>query len=220
MISYEAVSASGLTETFNTRVERDAFGRKVDEERNDGLETEISFDRSGGRIRVRTGAGTTFGTGFDGRGRKICSIRPNSRGETTYNDDVDGRLFVRSSTNAGGPTWDTGHVYDSTGRVIRVDHADGTSEHRTYNPDNTIDTRTTRDGIVITHTYGDAKRIRSSVPPGAVPDTLVVLDAGDFYDYDEMSRLTEARRGSAGSAAVDSARTVSYGDYDLMSRPA
>ena len=54
----------------------------------------------------------------------------------------------------------------------------------------------------------------------ALGDTLVPLDAGDFFDYDELSRFTNIRRGGALGGAVDPALSVAIPGYDLASRPA
>ena len=59
-----------------------------------------------------------------------------------------------------------------------------------------------------------------SLASGSLPESLVALDVGDFYDFDELSRPTEARRGSAGGSGVDAALRVAWSGYDLASRPA
>ncbi|MCP4666335.1 MAG: hypothetical protein GY849_08200, partial [Deltaproteobacteria bacterium] len=102
----------------------------------------------------------------------------------------------------------------------QIDHEDGTSESSTYNADNTVATRTGRDGVTVTFDYDAANRLLSAVPSAAaLPGSLVALDAGDSFDYDELSRVTEVRRGSAGGSGVDAALTVAFSDYDLASRP-
>ena len=86
-----------------------------------------------------------------------------------------------------------------------------------------VATRSTRDGIELTLSYDAANRLESIVPSlagGSLPASLVALDAGDFYDYDVLSRLKEARRGSTSGGGADPALTVAYSSYDLASRPA
>ncbi|MCP4662044.1 MAG: hypothetical protein GY856_42110, partial [bacterium] len=169
---------------------------------------------------MRTGAGTTTSVAFDSRGLPIRQIRPNDRGETRYAFDLDGRLLRQVVTAGNGEEWETAYHYDATGRVTQIDHEDGTSESSTYNADNTVATRTGRDGVTVTFSYDTANRLLSAVPSSsALPGSLVALDAGDFFDYDELSRVTEVRRGSAGGSGVDSSLTVAFSDYDLASRP-
>ncbi len=212
-----------LVETSSTSYLRDALGRSVRERHSDGRLIDLAYDRTTDLvIQARTGAGTTSSVGFDGRGLKLREFRPNHRGVTTYAYDLDGRLRRQSATTGSGDSWDNVYTYDATGRLLRVDHEDGTAEIRTYNLDNTVTTWTTRDGVRVSYSYDPANRLVSAVPSAARPlaATLLALDAGDFNDYDELSRLTESRRGAALGGAVDPALRVAYSSYDLASRPA
>ena len=207
-----------LVDTFTVSYARDALGRPVREQSSDGRVLDTAYDRFGGPIRVRSGAGATSSIGLDGRGLPVRQIRPNNRGGTTYAYDFDGRL-LRQSTESAGETWERTYSYDATGRAERIDHEDGTFVGATYNPDGTMATRTTREGL-IAFTYDAANRLQSVVPSGSLPESLVALDAGDFYEFDALSRPTEARRGSAGGGGVDAALSVAWSGYDLASRPA
>ena len=207
-------------ETRRTTFERDAFGRVITERRSDGSVTFTTYDRASNQpIRIRTGADTETRFSFDGLGKQVQVFRPNHRGRTLYAYDYDSRL-VRQETTTDGEAWVTRFSYDRTGRKTRVDYHDGSFEESTYNPDNTVDTFTTRDGITISHTYDDANRRRTSLPSaGAVPSTLVPLDAGDFADWDVLSRPVSMRRGRSGLPTEDPSLTVAYPSYDLASRP-
>ncbi len=214
----------GLIETKSSRYERDAFGRVIVERRSDGSVTYTTYDRASNQpIRVRTGADAESRISYDGVGKQIQVFRPSGRGNTLYAYDFDGRLLRQKTTTAEpGDPWVTTFTYDRTGRTERVDYHDGTSESSTYNPDSTVDTFTTRDGILITHTYDEGNRKLSSVPSleGAeLPAGLVDLDAGDFADWDVLSRPTSIRRGADGRADEDPSLTVAYPTYDLASRP-
>ncbi|MCP4654550.1 MAG: RHS repeat protein, partial [bacterium] len=210
-------------DTFTTTYARDALGRPIREQHSDGRLIHTAYDRTGGAIRVRTGAGTTSSVGFDSRGLPVRQFRPNNRGVTTYAYDLDGRLLHQSSENASGSHWDTTFGYDATGRVVRVDYPDGTFTSATYNADNTVATQRTRDGLEVSFGYDAANRLASAVPSangGVLPASLEPLDVGTFYDYDVLSRITSVQRGSAGGSAPDPALSVSYPSYDLASRPA
>ena len=210
----------GLVETRSSSYERDAFGRVITERKSDGSATFTTYDRTSNQpIQVRTGADSINRFSFDALGRQVQVFRPNNRGRTLYAYDLDGRL-LRQETTTDEDSWVTRFTYDRSGRTTRVDFHDGTFEESTYNLDNTVDTFTTRDGILVSHTYDNANRRRSSVPSaGSVPSTLVALDAGDFADWDVLSRPTSMRRGSAGLTNEDPSLTVAYPSYDLASRP-
>ena len=138
-----------LVDTFTVSYARDALGRPVREQSSDGRVLDTAYDRFGGPIQVRSGAGATTSIGLDGRGLPVRQIRPNNRGGTTYAYDFDGRLLRQSTESAGGETWERLYGYDATGRVVRIDHEDGTFVGATYNPDGTMATRTTREGLQI-----------------------------------------------------------------------
>ncbi|MCP4546098.1 MAG: hypothetical protein GY835_06505, partial [bacterium] len=91
---------SNLVETFRTSYVRDAFGRPLIETSSNGVVSHTAYDRAGGAIRMRTGAGATTSVAFDSRGLPIRRIRPNDRGETRYAYDLDGRL-LRQVVRAG-----------------------------------------------------------------------------------------------------------------------
>ena len=214
----------GLIETRSSSYERDAFGRVIVERRSDGSVTYTTYDRTSNQpIRVRTGADAESRISYDGVGKQIQVFRPSGRGNTLYAYDFDGRLIRQeTTTDEDGQPWVTTFTYDRTGRAEQVDYHDGTSESSTYNPDNTVDTFTTRDGILVTHIYDDANRRLSSVPSfegGELPGSLVELDAGDFANWDELSRPTSLGRGSDGRPDENPALTVAYPSYDLASRP-
>ena len=221
MIYLESVPGQEpLEETGSTKYERDAFGRVVTERKSDGSVTHVTYDRSSSRpIRIQTGADSVTRMSFDGIGKQLQVFRPNGRGRTLYVYDLDGRMLRQITTTDSDP-WITRFTYDRTGRTRRVDYHDGTYEESTYHPDNTVATFRTRDGVSVTHAYDEANHLLSSVPTaGELATTLVDLDAGDFADWDELSRPTSLRRGSPGSAAADSDLTVAYPAYDLAGRP-
>ena len=130
-----------LVETFSTMVRRDAFGRPLEERRSDGSVLTSVYDRGGGLIRARTGAGTEAATSFDGRGLPVRVERPRGRGYTLYSYDLDGSRLREATRTAAAGLWETAYAYDSTGRVTTVGYADGTAETLTYNPDSTVATR-------------------------------------------------------------------------------
>ncbi len=219
----------GLSQTAKTTYLRDAFGRPIEERHSDGSIVTIIYDRTGGAIRLRTGAGTQVETSFDGSGRAVKVVRPNGRGSTLYAYDLDGSL-LREATHASDGTelWTTAYTYDLTGRPSAVTYADSTTEVLTYNADSTVKTRQTRDKLLVTYAYDAANRLKTatpSLPPPppsgpAPPPPKTLLDAGDALAYDELSRPTLLQRGRAGTAGYDAALAISYPGYDLASRPA
>jgi YD repeat-containing protein len=116
-------------------------------------------------------------------------------------------------TKTESTDWATTFGYDAIGRSVRVDYQDGSFETTTWNPDSTVATRRTRDGLTLTYTYDAANRPLSVVPSGAVAATLEPLDAGDATSWDALSRPTAQRRG-------DESLPVAYPSYDLGGRPA
>ncbi len=215
-----------LVETFTTAFRRDAFGRPVEERRSDGSLLVSTYDRTGGAIRSRTGAGTEASTSFDGRGLPLQATRPNGRGATLYAYDLDGALLrevVRDAGTGGeapAALWETVYAHDATGRLATITYADGTSETLTYNADSTVLTRRTRDGLLVTYDYDAANRLESVTPAvGEGGATPTLLDAGDRLTYDRLSRPTALDRGRPGVGGYDPALAVRYPGYDLGSRP-
>ena len=78
--------------------------------------------------------------------------------------------------------------------MVGIGFPDGTREGLTHYGDGTVETRTTRDGIKVRYLYDAANRLESATPEleddQVLPDGLIPLDAGDFFDYDELSRPT------------------------------
>jgi RHS repeat-associated protein len=222
-----------LRETWTTRWQRDAFGRPVAERRDDGRVLYTTYDRSGGAIATRTGAGTTRGSSQDGRGLPVALLRPSGRGATRAAYDLDGRLLrkVASSepeSSGASAGWEEVTVYDATGRVVEVQHEDGTSERLTYYPDHLVATRTTREGVLVSYQYDAANRLLSATPsaasgadgePVTLPSSLAPLDAGDAYAWDALSRRTASRRGREGVSGYDASLEVAWPSFDLASRP-
>ena len=211
----------GLVKTRTTSFQRDAYGRVIEARKSDGTFVRTTYDRGSGQvIRVRRGNESETRFAFDAAGRQIRIIRPNDRGQTLYAYDLDGRLLEQVVTTADGDPWETKYTWDRTGRVIQIDHEDGTQETKTYNLDSTVATSTTRDGVEITFTYDEGNREVAATPrlTRGPPASLAPLDVGDSADYDVLSRLVEMRRGSAGSTETDPALTVRYPRYDLASR--
>src|SRR5690606_27213737 len=143
---------------------------------------------------------------FDALGRVVREIRPQGRGETRFGYDLDGRLLVEERDHSGG-TWRTENSYDASGRRVGRTHPDGTVERWSYRPDDVVASWTTRDGVVVSYTYDAANRLLAAVPEAAddgdgdgggdgEPEISVVLDAGDRFEYDALSRLLSASRGS------------------------
>jgi hypothetical protein len=98
----------------------------------DGRVLYTTYDRSGGAIATRTGAGTTWGSAQDGRGLPVALLRPAGRGATRYAYDLDGRPLrkvAEAEPESGGASvgWEEVTLYDATGRVVEVQHEDGTS---------------------------------------------------------------------------------------------
>jgi YD repeat-containing protein len=209
---------SGLVDTFTTTYRRDAFGRPIEERRNDGSVLTKLYDRSGDVIRASTGAGTQAATTFDGRGLPLKVVRPNGRGFTLYAYDLDGALLREATHTAAADLWETAYAYDTTARVETITYADSTTETLTYNPDSTVRTRQTRDGLLVNYEYDAANRLKKAVPSASAA-TTTLLDVGDALAYDELSRPTVLQRGRAGVAGYDPALAVSYPSYDLASRP-
>jgi RHS repeat-associated protein len=220
----------GLEETTWTRFKRDLQGRPLETTSSDGSILYTTYDRLGGAIRTETGAGTVTRMVFDGRGRLMLELRPDGRGRTAFAYDIDGRLLARetqrlddggtvvdTSDDSWQKLWGTGFTYDAAGRVKQIDHADGSSTvYDEYNPDNTVAWMTTRDGIQVDFEYDRANRLLASVPSGALPPTMVELDPGDHYEYDELSRVTFANRRVDPHDA--SPMRVATEDYDLGGR--
>lgn len=210
-----------LIETASASFRRDAFGRVIEERRNDGSLITRAYDRSSNQLlRLRTGAESETKVAYDGVGRQVRMIRPNHRGETLFAYDLDGRLRKQRVTTAD-ESWETSYQYDRTGRLERTNFHDGSFSLATYNPDSTIKTQRTREGVVVTYSYDAANRPLSQVPSleGPAESHLVSLDAGDFVSYDKLSRPTVMSRGSVGQVGVNTALSVAYPTYDLGSRP-
>jgi YD repeat-containing protein len=125
-------------------------GGPVEERRSDGSLLLSGYDRNGGAIRVRTGAGAESTTSLDSRGLPVKVVRPNGRGFTLYSYDLDGALLRQETRTASADVWATAYTYDATGRVASVTYADGSTELLTYNPDSTLQTLRTRDGLGMT----------------------------------------------------------------------
>jgi RHS repeat-associated protein len=169
----------------------------------------------------------------DGRGLPVAVLRPSGRGATRAAYDLDGRLLrkVASSepeSSGASAGWEEITVYDATGRVVEVQHEDGTSERLTYFPDNLVATRTTREGVLVSYQYDAANRLLSATPSAAVgadgepvtlPSSLAPLDAGDAYAWDALSRRTASRRGREGVSGYDASLEVAWPSFDLASRP-
>ena len=100
---------SGLVETWSTRFRRDAVGREIDVRRSDGSRLETVFDRTGGAIRSRTGAGAETALSADGRGVTLKSARPNGRGYT---------LFVFLASNEA--SYINGACMDVNGAMVMI----------------------------------------------------------------------------------------------------
>src|SRR6185295_13612699 len=99
-----------------------------------------------------------------------------------------------------------------------VTYADGTAEALTYNRDSTVATKRTRDGLLVTYTYDPANRLKTAVP-SAAGATSTLLDAGDSFSYDELSRPQALERSRLGVGSYDADLAVRYPTYDLASRP-
>ena len=210
-----------FVETSSALLRRDALGRVVEEIRSGGERLETIYDRSGQAIRFRDAAGTQTALSRDGRGRLLQEFRPDGRGSTRYAYDLDGRRVISQTATEAGPPWQQSFGYDALGRLDRIDHQDGSFEASTYNPDGTVATSRTRDGVVMSYTYDAANRVTTVVPSaeGALDASLAPLDAGSEIDYDSLSRALTRRTGRAGLAGFDPAATVSFGGFDLGNRP-
>lgn len=223
MAFFEAVPGQpDLVETASARYRRDALGRVIEEKRNDGSLVATTYDRSSNSVlQVRTGADSLTRASYDGAGRQIRVIRPNDRGETLYARDLDGRL-TEQVVKRSGEDWVTTYDYDRTGRPIKTNYHDGSFAETTYNPDNTVATQRSREGVLVSVSYDAANRPLSQVPSlaaGADTSYLVALDPGNYAGYDKLSRPTTLSRGSAGGTSADAELTVAYPIYDLGSRP-
>lgn len=209
-----------MVATTTSTYRRDALGRPFEERRSDGSLLTTVYDRSGGAIRLRTGAGAETSMSLDGRGLPVKVVRPNGRGFTLYAYDLDGALLRQAVRSATAELWETVYGYDATGRVETITYADGTSEGLTYNADSTLATLRTRDGLTLTHGYDAANRLKTVTPSLAGGTVPALLDAGDSFSYDKLSRPSALERGRPGAAAYDPALAVRYPVYDLASRPA
>ncbi|HKH43760.1 MAG TPA: Ig-like domain-containing protein [Thermoanaerobaculia bacterium] len=209
-----------LVATQTVAYRRDAFGRPIEESHSDGSLTLTTYDRGGDAIRARTGAGDEMSVSYDGRGLPVKVVRPNGRGFTLYAYDLDGSMLREATRTASAELWETVYGYDATGRVANVAYADGTTETSTYNSDSTLATLRTRDGLLLTHDYDPANRLRSVTPTPAGGASPTLLDVGDRYGYDKLSRPTLLEKGRPGTAGYDPALAVRYPTYDLASRPA
>jgi RHS repeat-associated protein len=163
----------------------------------------------------------------------VALLRPAGRGATRYAYDLDGRALrklAEAEPESGGASvgWEEVTLYDATGRVVEVQHEDGTSERLTYYPDNLVATRTTREGVLVSYQYDAANRLLSATPsaaggadgePVTLPSSLAPLDAGDAYAWDALSRRTASRRGRDGVSGYDASLEVEWPSFDLASRP-
>lgn len=218
---HEAVPGSaGLVATLTSTYRRDALGRPLEERRSDGSLLQTVYDRGGEAIRVRTGAGAEASTSFDGRGLPVKVVRPSGRGFSVYAYDLDGALLREATRTSAAQLWETVYAYDATGRASTITYADGKVETRLYNADSTLSARIGRDGVKVVFSYDPANRLVAAMPTlaaGTASPTL--LDEGDAFAYDKLSRPTELRRGRPGAAGFDPALAVRYPSYDLASRP-
>jgi RHS repeat-associated protein len=71
----------------------------------------------------------------------------------------------------------------------------------------------------VAYAYDAANRVLSVTPSGAGTSTTLV-DGGDTYAWDALSRPTRLERGRAGAAGLDPELAIAYPSYDLGSRPA
>ncbi|MCP4550380.1 MAG: hypothetical protein GY835_28305, partial [bacterium] len=223
---FETVPESGMVETVTTAFTRDFLGRPISIVSSDGSLVSNSYDRGAGLISTTTGAGTTTRYAFDAVQRLLRLIRPGNRGTTTNGYDIDGSLLTRQTVVGGSEVlWQTSYGHDTAGRLTGVTHDDGSTESFIYNPDSTVATRTTREGISVTYTYAPTNRLLSAVPSieNPSPETLIDPDGGDHYTYDAAGRLLTLERHFVGGGPDPTTR-VSYdrGDgigFDLAGRP-
>ncbi|HSL81419.1 MAG TPA: hypothetical protein VLF66_01500, partial [Thermoanaerobaculia bacterium] len=225
-VAFESVPESGstqgeLVQTFTTGFSRDVFGRVLSQTRSDGEASFFTYDRSSqALLAMRTGAGAETSYARDGRGLPVQVTRPHGRGFTRTAYDLDGLPLVERTATADGTTlWGTTTTYDATGRPVARDYSDGSREERTYFPDSQVATITTRDGITLTYAYDPANRIESITPSALAGGTASLVDAGDAFAWDPLSRPTRIDRGRPGAAGLDPDLAVAYPSYDLGSRP-
>ncbi|HYU34352.1 MAG TPA: Ig-like domain-containing protein [Thermoanaerobaculia bacterium] len=213
---------SDLVPTLTTAYRRDAFGRPVEERTSNGLLTLTTYDRGGDAIRVRTGSGSETSISYDGRNLPVKVVRPNGRGFTLYAYDLDGSKLREATHTASEELWETVYGYDATGRMTTIAYDDGSAETQTYNLDSTLATRQTRDGLLLTYSYDPANRLQAVTPAlaAAGSSSSTLLDAGDKYAFDKLSRPIQLESGRPGIAGYDPALAVRYSTYDLASRPA
>jgi len=225
MTEREAVPGQGeLAQTFTTTFARDVFGRVRSRSRSDGESVTTTYERgSGDVIEARTGADAVTRITRDARGLPIRTDRPEGRGFTLRSYDLDGvPLREQAATQAGSSVWETAYSYDTTGRVVGMIYADGTVETRSYNPDSTVATRVLRDGVTLSYAYDAANRVVRVAPSGGGDGGqggTTLLDAGDTFSYDALSRPTRMGRGRPGVGGLDPVLAVAYPSYDLGSRP-
>ncbi len=216
--SYESgVTCGAGVPTTSSRFERDALGRVRSESSTDGTRTAIDYDEEGRPLSITSGAGSTTTYSWDSEGALVSVIRPEGRGATKYGYDLDGRLRARSAIASSGQSFDVTYDYDSSGRLWHVQRAGQPVETFEYYPDNVVHEHRRRDGTVVTFGYDAANRPTGATPAAPSGPGSVIVDGGQGYEWDALSRLLASRRLT--SSGTNARTSVAYSDLDQAGRP-
>jgi RHS repeat-associated protein len=216
--SYESGATCGAgVPTTSSRLERDALGRVRSESSTDGTRTAIDYDEEGRPLSITSGAGSTTTYSWDSAGALVAVTRPDGRGATRYGYDLDGRLRARSAIASSGQSFDVTYDYDSSGRLWHVQRAGQPVETFEYYPDDVVHEHRRRDGTVVTFGYDAANRPTGATPAAPSGPGSVIVDGGQGYEWDALSRLLASRRLT--SSGTNARTSVAYSDLDQAGRP-
>lgn len=203
--------------TTSSQFELDALGRVRSESSTDGTRTAVDYDEEGRPLSVTSGAGSTTTFSWDSVGALVSVTRPEGRGATRYGYDLDGRLRARSAIAASGQSFDVTYDYDSSGRLWHVQRAGQPVETFEYFPDDVVHEHRRRDGTVVTFAYDAGNRPMSATPAAPSEPGSVIVDGGQGYEWDALSRLLASRRLT--SSGTNARTSVAYSDLDQAGRP-
>ncbi|MBW8040906.1 MAG: hypothetical protein FVQ85_13000 [Planctomycetes bacterium] len=199
--------------TFTTTYAYDNMDRLIRVIDNAGNSSSYAYDSRDNLRRATDASGHETRYDYDGMSRLIRTIRDMDGGGADANDSSDiiiikvyddnSRLIEQLDDNGNTTTYE----YDSLGRIIRKEYADGTSEASTYDVHDDLIGYVDAAGTVSVNAYDKLHRLkrgRFTPGPGVSNDTTL-----ENYTYDGMSRLIFAQDD-------DSVVTRSY---DSLSNP-
>lgn len=235
-------SASGVivTNTFA----RDALGRVTRQYASSNSQvTKFTYDEPGNLLEIASDGATrdrqTFT--YDSRGSLLSVTRDGSATPlATFGYDIDGRLKTKK-LKRNGFTESTIYDYDDFGRLEDLDFSSATatgqpysfSEGFSYYPDDTPKTHTTRltnalgQPLELLFSYDKGNRLLSRTIVNAdafieddLPSGLFLLDSGDSYSYDALSRPASTAAVTADGSSPAAAKVTNvYAQNDPRPLP-